>query len=325
MNYTPYRPRRDFVERIKEQLDSKDELLGFYRDERGYHYKLIRFHECGHECYIRAGASLECKDKKCLYEKMSRIRKISHNRPEVKAKMRQINIENNARPEVKEKHKKFFTEYWGKEENRKIASQKKTEYFSHEENRKAQSERRKIYFLDENNRKKSAQYFKEWKKTATPEEKALRKQKIKETMLKPENRQRISTQMRGYFSDPGVKWNYLQTRAAQERQRANRDEVYFINILENKNIQYVWQVPFMTESGKGYIFDFYLPEFNLYVNVDGGIHGTETDNGNYFIEAKKEADRMLDEYCKEYGINLCHISVKNLRSDDFNLKEVINL
>ena len=125
MSYIQYIPRRSSSESIKDRLGDKGEVLGFYRDERGYRYSLIKFCECGHERYIRVGANLECNEKTCLYNRMLRIRKISHNRPEVKAKMRQINIENNAKPEVKSKHQKVFQQYWSKEESRKKQSQKK--------------------------------------------------------------------------------------------------------------------------------------------------------------------------------------------------------
>lgn len=48
MNYTQYSPRKDYEERLREKLGDKGTVLGFYKDERGYCYSLVRFHECGH-------------------------------------------------------------------------------------------------------------------------------------------------------------------------------------------------------------------------------------------------------------------------------------
>ena len=121
------------------------------------------------------------------------------------------------------------------------------------------------------------------------------------------------------------KKKYLESRVECERKKANVDEVYFIGLLEEQKIDYIWQVPILTDYGKGFICDFFIPDVNLYVNIDGSVHGDNYEYTNYVVEKKKAVDKELDVYCENHGLNLCHISVKELHSTNFNIQEVINL
>ena len=287
--YVEYIPKSGAGESVKERLRGKGELLGFCKRMTGKDsYYRIRF-TCGHECFIRVGKNLECNNKDCLKEKMSNKRRIIFNTPEHREKMSRIGKEVQSRPEVREKHRKFFAEYWGKEENRKINSDKKIAYFSNPENRKAQAERTAKYFKDESHRKKTSDA-------------------VKKT-----------------FEDREFKKKYLESRVDVERKKRNADEVLFMQMLDDLNIEYIWQVPLLTESGKGYVLDFYLPGINLYVNIDGSVHGGEGIKEHYVVNITQDRDRQLDEYCKKHNINICHIKVNDLRSFGFNLKEVIGI
>lgn len=326
MNYIPYTPKADNAERIKKKLNGKGELLGFYKDERGYRYSLIKFCDCGHECYIGSGGNLECNNKKCLYEKMSRIRKVSHNRPEVKAKMRKINSENNAKPEVKAKHKKFFLEYWGKEENKNKQSRRKTQFYNTDQNRRSHSEILKAYYAEhEDYKKEITERLTNWRKSASDDE--LEEVNIKriKTMNMPEHREKASAAFKEYYSNAENKKKYLERVARQQRNKKNKFEMIFIKILEDHNIDYVWQYPILTEDGKGFVIDFYLPEYEFFVNIDGSIHGFNGEIHNFVVDRRLYSDYMLDEYCKSHNLNICHIDTRDLKGFNFNIEEVINL
>ena len=324
MNYTPYIPRRDYAERTKEKIGDKGELIGFYKDEEGHHYRLVKFYKCGHECYIGTGNSLECKNKDCLYEKMSKIRKISHNRPEVKAKMTQINIENNAKPEVKEKHKRIFKQYWGNEENKKKQSNKKAEFFSIEKNRKTHSETLKEYYAThEEYKKEITARLTDWRNLATDEEiEAVNIKRIK-TMNTPERREKTSANFREYYSDIENKKQYLNRVVKQQRNRKNKFEMIFKKLLDDHGIDYVWQYPLITEDGKGFVIDFYLPDYELYVNIDGSCHGFNGKIKNPIVDMHVASDDMLNNYCEQHGLNIVHVDTRDLKGLNFDLREVI--
>lgn len=324
MNYTQYIPRKDYAERVCEKLGDKGEILGFYKDERGYRYTLIKFHECGHECYIGTGKNLECKEKTCLFERMSRIRKISHNRPEVKAKMRQINIENNAKPDVKEKHKKFFKKYWGSEESRNKQSKKKTAYFESEENRQAHSKMLKEYYeTHEEYKKEISERLIKWRESVTDEELEQINIKRIKTMNKEDARKRASSNFKKYYSDTEHKKEYLERVAIQQRVQMNKFEMIFIKILEDNHIDYIWQYPIITDDGKGFVIDFYLPEYELFVNIDGSIHGFNGKIDNAIVQLRSASDIALDNYCKQKGLKIIHVDTRDLKGLCFDIKEVI--
>lgn len=288
--YIEYTPKQGAGESVRERLFGKGELIGFYkRTQNNSTYYRIKFYDCGHECFIRAGKVLECNNKDCVSKRMSAKRKIIFNTPEYKAKMSGISKNAQSREDVKEKHRQFFSEYWGKEENRQSQSKKKLEYFTDADNRKAQSERTKKYFTN------------------------------------TENRERVSKSVKNVYSNREYKQKYLEKRAEVERAKQNSDEMFFKNILEHLGIDYVWQVPLLTDYGKGFVFDFYIPCADVYINIDGSIHGTDFKYASKYVEQKKANDEALDDYCRTHNINFCHITVSTLHSANFNLKEVIDL
>lgn len=324
MNYKQYSPRKDYEERLREKLGDKGTVLGFYKDERGYCYSLVRFHECGHECYVRSGRNLECKEKTCLFDRMSRIRKISHNRPEVKAKMRQINIENNAKPKVREKHRKFFEKYWGAEENREDQSKKKMAYFDSEENRKSHSELLKEYYdAHEEYKEEVAGRLIKWRESATKEEIEQANIKRIKTMNKDDARERASSHFKDYYSDIEHKEKYLERVVKQQRERKNKFEMMFIQILEDNHIEYVWQYPIITDDGKGFVIDFYLPKYELFVNIDGSIHGFNGRIKNALVDKRSASDATLDDYCERNGLKILHVDTRDLKGLCFDIKGVI--
>ena len=77
-------------------------------------------------------------------------------------------------------------------------------------------------------------------------------------------------------------------------------------------------------------FDFYLPELNLCIEVDGEQHfkpskfsNISEEEANQNLEIRKEKDRQKDEYCLKNGIKLLRISYKSFYRQNKEYKEII--
>ena len=64
--------------------------------------------------------------------------------------------------------------------------------------------------------------------------------------------------------------------AESQKRKANKDEVYFKDLLEKHNIKYIWQFAYVDESLET-VVDFYLPDYNILVYIDGEIHKNLSD------------------------------------------------
>lgn len=77
-------------------------------------------------------------------------------------------------------------------------------------------------------------------------------------------------------------------------------------------------------------FDFYLPELNLCIEVDGEQHFKPSKFSNISegeasqnLEARKEKDRQKDEYCLKNGIKLLRTSYKSFYRQNKEYQEII--
>ena len=77
-------------------------------------------------------------------------------------------------------------------------------------------------------------------------------------------------------------------------------------------------------------FDFYLPELNLCIEVDGEQHFKPSKFSNISegeasqnLEARKEKDRQKDEYCLKNGIKLLRISYKSFYRQNKEYQDII--
>lgn len=73
----------------------------------------------------------------------------------------------------------------------------------------------------------------------------------------------------GYISDSTRDW--IETNMLRLRDCANVYEHKFGEYLIKKNVEFIHQAPFIL-SGKIYFADFYLPKYNLIVEIDGLYH-----------------------------------------------------
>ncbi len=81
-------------------------------------------------------------------------------------------------------------------------------------------------------------------------------------------------------------------------------ELYMICLLEDNNINYVTQKQF-NDLSKLY-FDFYLPDYNIVIEVQGGYHY----NSDARSLATQETDKVKRKYCKDKGIKLIEIDAR---------------
>ena len=110
--------------------------------------------------------------------------------------------------------------------------------------------------------------------------------------------------------DVNVVNKQAEGEAKRERRKANKDEVYFKDLLEKHNIKYIWQKPYIFKNNKHCIFDFYLIDYDLYINIDGSFH----DNWNDCIIG----DMITNNLSKDENIKLIRIK-SALLNDNFNI------
>lgn len=79
--------------------------------------------------------------------------------------------------------------------------------------------------------------------------------------------------------------DWIETNMLRLREVANVYEVDFASYLIKKKVKFIHQAPFIL-SGKIYFADFYLPDKNVIIEIDGSYH-----NGIF----QSEKDKFRDE------------------------------
>jgi very-short-patch-repair endonuclease len=117
---------------------------------------------------------------------------------------------------------------------------------------------------------------------------------------------KIKRNSKNYFSLP---YNpALKDRAKALRQAGNLSEVLFWNEVKRKKFK---GLDFDRQKIVGnYIVDFYCPNYQVVVEVDGSSH----DN-------KQEYDAQRDEYLNSLGLTVIHIKVQDIKH---NLRQTMN-
>lgn len=82
--------------------------------------------------------------------------------------------------------------------------------------------------------------------------------------------------------------------------------------LDNLSIAYDFQhFIFSKKFGRGFCFDFYLPEFNVMIEADGDYWHT--------LDSSVKNDKEKDEYCKFRHFNLVRIKGSEINKKDFDI------
>lgn len=113
------------------------------------------------------------------------------------------------------------------------------------------------------------------------------------------------------------KWAFLTKKAGEFRKRPTGAEAIFGRKLQELGIEFTFQYPFLFK-GLGGIADFYLPEYELIVEIDGGYHlNTDqkcTDDVKDFIyksKLKKNVLRLTNNQAIYLSIEQIGVLIEN--------------
>ena len=106
-----------------------------------------------------------------------------------------------------------------------------------------------------------------------------------------------------------------QKRCSICSKKMSKGEYITHNYLINKNIKFEEQKKFKNCKDKNMLpFDFYLPDYNTCIEIDGEGHYKPFKSKKYSEEycikkynTQKKHDKIKDDYCKEYNIKLLRI------------------
>ncbi|MBO4683618.1 MAG: endonuclease domain-containing protein [Alphaproteobacteria bacterium] len=94
----------------------------------------------------------------------------------------------------------------------------------------------------------------------------------------------------------------LRGRARELRKNSTLAEVLFWNVVKNKQLN---GLDFDRQKVIGnYIVDFYCPQLNVVIEIDGCSHAT-----------KQEYDKSRDEYLKSLGMHILHVYDEDVKRD----------
>lgn len=158
-------------------------------------------------------------------------------------------------------------------------------------------------------------FCKSWNKQyfSNEQNKKYHRKRTLDGMHEPKHWNNFITMIDNRFHKPTSEFvnNYISGRIKEQQHRFNRDEIRFINLLKANNIEYVWQYGlYDKDNNKIFIVDFYLPQYNKYIEIDGGSHNRPD---------KQKRDRLLDEYCVTNKLDLLHLSIDQLDKNAITL------
>ena len=104
-------------------------------------------------------------------------------------------------------------------------------------------------------------------------------------------------------------------------------ENYIMEILKSAKIKFLKEKTFKDLKNGLYRFDFYLPDYNLFIEYDGiqhfepvRFHGDNTEKNERAFKKIQEYDNIKNNYCKENKINLLRIPYWETK----NIEKIIN-
>jgi very-short-patch-repair endonuclease len=96
-------------------------------------------------------------------------------------------------------------------------------------------------------------------------------------------------------------------------EQSTSNEGHLCTLLKKLNIKYDFQSIFFTDSGF-FILDFYLPEYSLFIEIDGSQH---------FTEGHLKEDAIRDAIVQKEGYTVLRLS--NTKVEDLELKSLLKL
>lgn len=92
--------------------------------------------------------------------------------------------------------------------------------------------------------------------------------------------------------------------AESQKLKCNKDELIFKDLLDKYNIKYIWQYPFVDDNIET-IVDFYLPDINTLVYIDGYIHEAFS---------LPDKDRIQTNYLQSINFNVIRLLPNDIDS-----------
>ena len=118
--------------------------------------------------------------------------------------------------------------------------------------------------------------------------------------------------------------NQIQCRDCT-KSKSNNEKIIEV-WLKNNNIKYIEQYIYKDCYYKRPLpFDFYLPQFNILIEVDGELHFSDTERFcgmnkeqvKKTIKLQQKRDEIKNKYCKEHNIQLIRISYKQINNNEY--------
>jgi len=108
---------------------------------------------------------------------------------------------------------------------------------------------------------------------------------------------------------------------------ASKGERKIQYLLQKYKINFEYQKVIKNNKKIQFIFDFYLPDYNLVIEYDGEPHYQKIDfyGGERGLKERQERDRLKDQYCKENNIKLLRIPYWEYENIEKILKENLNI
>lgn len=126
-----------------------------------------------------------------------------------------------------------------------------------------------------------------------PDERLRIAKLTKQALASPEKRQRISQGVLKANENPIKKLNLLIGQAQNQRNKRSPFELSVLDILERYDIKYQWQYPvIIKELPFDAIFDIYLPDFDIYININLDACHKKYPQVSY-------KDKLLKDYFKD--------------------------
>ena len=124
-------------------------------------------------------------------------------------------------------------------------------------------------------------------------------------------REDLSKAVKEAFKDPTKRMNQLIGHAKVQRTRRSEYEMTFLGLLALYNIKYVYQKPMLLDN-VGCVIDFYLPDYDYYVNINSDIfHWLPLDKLDCsFVKSAQEVrskDELLRKIFKEKNLNFIEL------------------
>ena len=109
----------------------------------------------------------------------------------------------------------------------------------------------------------------------------------------------MSISKKKQHQDPVFRTKFMEGQKRRHVAANNKLELIMIDLLNASNLNYEFQKIINYK----YLVDFYLPELNLIVEVDGAIH---------LYKERIARDNMRDKYFKDNGYEIAHFTIKEL-------------